>query len=122
MAGLSCAAMNAPMPGPSLIEIGPRRLAERLAGEDPPHLIDVRERFEWRIAHIVGADNLPLSEIHAWWRRLDPEAELVVHCHHGIRSAAVCRALTVEGFRRVVNLRGGIEAWRQEVEPDMPAY
>lgn len=108
--------------GLPLIEIEPSRLAERLVGDNPPHLIDVREVFEWRIARIEGADNLPLSEILGWWRELDRDAELVVHCHHGVRSAAVCRALTVEGFRRVVNLRGGIEAWRQEVEPDMSGY
>lgn len=103
-------------------EISPEALAQRLAAGRPTRILDVRERFEWDIAHIEGAELKPLSEISEWWRELDPEEELVVHCHHGVRSVAVCRALAAEGFQRMVNLTGGIEAWRLTVDPEMPGY
>ena len=103
-------------------EIRPDALAERLASGRPPRILDVRERYEWDIAHIEGAELMPLSEIADWWRPLDRGEELVVHCHHGMRSLAVCRALAAEGFQRMVNLSGGIEAWRLEVDRDMPGY
>ncbi len=105
-----------------LTEIEPRRLQERLAGDRPPRVIDIREPHEWSIARIEGAETRAMSTIDSWWQALDPAEEVVFVCHHGVRSAAVCRALENVGFKAVVNLRGGIEAWRSEVDPTMRGY
>lgn len=87
-------------------------------------LLDVREPDEWEIARIEGARLLPLGELEGrvaelgdWRERL-----VVVHCHHGGRSARACQILQQHGFTRVENLRGGIEAWSQAVDPSVPRY
>lgn len=103
-------------------EITPAELARRIAAGEAPRIIDVRERFEWNIARIEGAELLPLSEIGTWWQALDPSEELVIHCHHGQRSSSVCRALAAEGFIALYDLVGGIEAWRLDVDPTLRAY
>lgn len=103
-------------------EIAPTELARLLEAGEAPRVIDVRERHEWAIARIEGAELRPLSEIATWWRELDPDAPVVFVCHHGRRSSAVCRALVAEGFTAVHDLVGGVEAWRLEVDPTMPAY
>jgi rhodanese-related sulfurtransferase len=100
----------------------PNELAARIEEDNAPRMIDIREEYEWRICRIEGAELLPLSDIQAWWRELDPNEELVIYCHRGNRSAALCRALAVEGFQRLVNLEGGLEAWADDVDPTMPRY
>jgi len=105
-------------------QLAPPELAARLRAPGGPgfRLVDVREAHEWEIARIEGAQHLPLSEVRTWWRSLDPDVETVFCCHHGRRSSALCRALAAEGFTRLGNLTGGIEAWRSTVDPTMPAY
>jgi rhodanese-related sulfurtransferase len=103
-------------------EIDPPTLAARIKAGTAPRIIDVREPYEWQIAHLATAELKPLSEIRQWWRELDPREELVFHCHHGQRSLAVCQALAAEGFTQVVNLSGGIHAWSLEVDPSLPQY
>ena len=100
----------------------PTELARRLTAGEAPRVIDIREPYEWAIARIEGAELMPLSQVAAWWRTLDPDEALVVVCHHGRRSSALCRALAAEGFTGLIDLQGGIEAWRQAVDPAMPAY
>jgi rhodanese-related sulfurtransferase len=103
-------------------EISPRELAEKLAAESPPHIIDVREPHEFRYCRIAGADLKPLGEIYTWARDLDPEAEIVLQCHTGVRSAQATAYLRSLGFKRVFNLRGGIDAWSAQVDPTVPRY
>jgi sulfur-carrier protein adenylyltransferase/sulfurtransferase len=97
--------------------------SRRVAGEDLL-LVDVREPAEWETAHIEGARLIPLGELEehleelADWR----ERPVVVHCHHGGRSAKACARLAEAGFARVENLTGGIEAWSLTVDPDVPRY
>ena len=105
-----------------LPEITVKNLAEKLKGPNPPVLIDVREPHEHRFCRIEGAQLMPLGEIEAWAERLDPEAEIVLQCHTGVRSAHATLYLKQLGFKRVANLRGGIEAWSTEVDPDVPRY
>jgi adenylyltransferase/sulfurtransferase len=98
--------------------------ARRAAGEDLL-LLDVREPDEWETAHIEGATLLPLGRLAAGLPALAEEwrdRPVVVHCHHGGRSAKACGALVDAGFRRVENLSGGIEAWSLTVDPDVPRY
>lgn len=102
--------------------ISPAELKERMERADPFQLIDVREEEEYEIARIEGARLLPLSRFPEWAGTLDPEAEIVFMCHHGIRSAQVCSYLAREGFTRLYNLAGGIDAWSWEVDRGVPRY
>jgi rhodanese-related sulfurtransferase len=97
-------------------------LAVQIAAGTQPRIIDIREPYEWRICHLVGAEHLPLSDIQTWWPGLDRDESIVFYCHHGRRSAAVCSALAAEGFRHLYNLEGGIDAWSSVVDPGLPRY
>jgi rhodanese-related sulfurtransferase len=84
----------------------------------------VREPHEWEAARIEGARLFPLGgfegrleELAAWRER-----PIVVHCHHGGRSRRACELLLARGFSRVENLRGGIDAWSQEIDSSVPRY
>lgn len=96
---------------------------------DPPanlQLIDVREPRELEMAHLEGFENLPLSEYGDWsgqiCDRFNPEAETVVMCHHGMRSAQMCQWLASQGFTNVKNLTGGIDAYAALIDPSIPRY
>lgn len=103
-------------------EIGPRDLrAER---ERNPNLVllDVREPFEWDIAHLDGARLIPLGALAARLRELDGHADIVAYCHHGMRSLQAVDILRAAGFSKVRSLNGGIDSWSREVEPNLPRY
>ena len=85
-------------------------------------LLDVREPFEWEIAHIEGAKLIPLGELPARLRELDGHAEIVTYCHHGSRARRATELLRAAGFSKVRTLSGGIDAWSAEVEPSIPRY
>ncbi len=87
-----------------------------------PVLLDVREAWEYERCHIEGARLLPMSTIQNRLDELDPEQEMVVICHHGVRSFHVARFLEHNGFTRVINLAGGMDAWAREVDSTMPTY
>ena len=103
-------------------EITPAVLAARLAGAAPPSVVDVREPYEWAIAHIPQARLVPLDSLPQAAPSLDRAAELVVYCHHGTRSAAAAAWLRDHGFTRVRNLVGGIDRWSVEVDPSLRRY
>jgi rhodanese-related sulfurtransferase len=86
--------------------------------------LDVREPDEYEKARIEGARLLPLGELEARLGELaGSEAKrVVVHCHHGGRSAKACRLLQQRGWSDVRNLAGGIEAWSLTVDPSVPRY
>ena len=88
----------------------------------PPFLLDVREKWEFEICSIENSQLIPMGQIPAKLELLDPEQEIVVICHHGIRSANVCRYLEHEGFDQMINLSGGVDAWAQDVDINMPVY
>ena len=102
--------------------ISPKSLAKSLQSDDPPVLIDCRETVEWNHCRIDGARHVPMSEIRARVGQLDPTAKIVVYCHHGVRSQAVAQFLVRQGFARVANLDGGIDAWSLQVDPGTPRY
>jgi len=106
-------------PPPAVPEISVRELAESL---DRVALLDVREPHEVEIAHIPGAMLIPLGQLASRVGELDRDADLVVHCRSGVRSAQAVRFLQEAGFRRVRNLTGGILAWSDEVDPTVPKY
>ncbi|WP_019502748.1 rhodanese-like domain-containing protein [Pseudanabaena sp. PCC 6802] len=89
-------------------------------------LIDVREPEELAIASLEGFRNLPLSQYPEWSGQistiLDPHAETLVLCHHGMRSAQMCEWLISQGFTNVKNISGGIDAYSLAVDPSVPQY
>jgi sulfur-carrier protein adenylyltransferase/sulfurtransferase len=85
-------------------------------------LIDVREPHEWEIAHIEGARLIPLGQLPERLGELDGHAEIVTHCHHGVRSMKALAVLKGAGFARVRSLTGGIDAWADRIEVGMPRY
>ncbi len=87
-------------------------------------LLDVREPDEYATAKISGSILLPLGEISAKVESVLPDksAAIVVHCHHGMRSARAVEYLRQIGYRHVQNLTGGIDAWSAEIDPSVPVY
>lgn len=103
--------------------ITPEELQEKLQNEvDTPVLIDVREDWEYQTCHIEGSRLLPMSQVAAAMGSLDKDAETVVICHHGMRSQQVAQYLSSQGFSRIYNLEGGIDAWAKKVDPEMEQY
>ncbi|OQW91503.1 MAG: sulfurtransferase [Beggiatoa sp. IS2] len=88
----------------------------------PPLLLDVREPWEFQICRIEGSQLLPMRQIPLSLSTLDSEQEIVLICHHGIRSRQVGLFLEGMGFTDVINLSGGVAAWSQEVDKTMPTY
>lgn len=106
----------------SITEIEPSQLAERLARGEQLEIIDVREPYEWQIAHIPGARLVPLDRIPAEIPRLDKRRTFVLYCKVGARSAYAARQLAEAGVADVRNLSGGILRWIDDVDPSLPRY
>jgi rhodanese-related sulfurtransferase len=83
----------------------------------------VREPSEHRVARIEGAELKPLGQIAQWAQELnDKGEEIVLHCHHGMRSDRACQYLAGQGFTNIKNLIGGIDEWSAKVDPSVPRY
>jgi rhodanese-related sulfurtransferase len=87
-----------------------------------PLLLDVREPWEFEICHIEGSTNLPMGQIPQGFEDLPDSSEIVVICHHGVRSQQVIRFLQGQMTASLINLDGGVDAWAREVDRDMPLY
>jgi len=86
-------------------------------------LLDVREPWEWDKARLEGAKHIPMGDIPSRvHQELDPDAHIVVVCHHGIRSLMVTNWLRQQGFEEVQSMRGGIDGWARTVDPKVPLY
>jgi len=85
-------------------------------------ILDVREPFEYEIAHIEGAKLIPLGELSERLGELEREREILAHCKSGTRSAQAVELLRRSGFGNVYNVAGGIDAWADEIDPAMPKY
>jgi rhodanese-related sulfurtransferase len=104
------------------IEILPRDVKARMDRGEHFLFIDVREPWEHQTAHIEGAKLIPLGQIRASFGELDVDGDVVLFCHHGMRSldaAAWLRSQGVEGAR---SMTGGIERWAVEIDPKVPHY
>jgi len=102
-------------------EITPRELKARFDRGDDLFILDVREPHEYRICNLKG-HLIPLRELPRRVHELDSSHEIVAHCRSGKRSAQAIDFLRKAGFRKVVNLRGGILSWSTEVDPTVPRY
>jgi rhodanese-related sulfurtransferase len=92
------------------------------ASRVPPHVVDVREPWEFDRAHLDDTTLIPMREIPGRIAELPADTDLVLMCHHGSRSAQVAAWLSRNGFARVHNLAGGIDAWSRLVDPAVPRY
>ena len=104
-------------------EITATELKQRLDGGDQLQIVDVREPDEYAIARLPGSKHIPLGQVVGRMSEIDPDVETVVHCKMGGRSAKAIEALKRAGFTgRLTNLKGGITAWSNEVDPSVPKY
>jgi sulfur-carrier protein adenylyltransferase/sulfurtransferase len=97
-------------------------LKSKVDRKDKFVLVDVREPFEYEISRIPGSKLIPLGELPARLSELDSADEIVLHCKVGGRSAKALKILQEAGFRKLSNLKGGITAWSDEVDPSTPKY
>lgn len=109
-------------PEASVPEITPVELKQLMDSGRAPVLIDVREPHEFQICRIPGSTLIPLGDVPARMNELDSADDIVVHCRSGARSAKAVGLLMKSGFRKIKNLKGGILAWSDEVDPSVPKY
>lgn len=100
----------------------PEEVSEKIKNGENFKFIDVREPLEYELARVEEAELLPMSQAGEWIGTLKPEDEIVVMCHHGVRSANVCAYLARNGFENVSNLDGGIDFWSMTVDRKVPRY
>ena len=112
---------EAPAPDLKVPEMTPRELKTRLDRGDDLYILDVREPHEYQICNIKG-HLLPLGELPRRVHELDSSREIVAQCRSGKRSAEAVDFLRKAGFRKIHNLKGGILAWSDEVDPSVPKY
>jgi adenylyltransferase/sulfurtransferase len=104
-------------------EINATELKQRLDSGDDIQIIDVREQNEYDIARIPGTKLIPLGQVVSRMGEIEEGRETVVHCKGGVRSAKAIEALTGAGFKgKLINLKGGITAWSNDVDPTVPKY
>ena len=104
-------------------EITPAELKQRLDNGDDLQIVDVREDNEVAIGRIPNSIHIPLGQILGRMDEIDPNRETVVHCKMGGRSARAIEALQRSGYEgKLMNLKGGILRWSDEVDPSVPKY
>ena len=104
-------------------QLSPQQVFELIEqSETKPVLLDVREDFENEICAIDGSINIPLHKIPEAVEELDPEQEYVLICHHGMRSQRAGVIMSSQGFEKLINLVGGIDAWACNIAPEMNRY
>jgi rhodanese-related sulfurtransferase len=104
------------------MEISAPELKARIDGHRAPTLLDVRQDWETKLCRLPNAVHIPIEELELRTEELNPEDEIVVYCHQGVRSAAVAQYLRQLGFKSVHNLSGGLDAWARTVDPAMRRY
>ena len=115
--------LNAPTEMQVLEEITATELNDLIKNNPEVQIIDVREPHEYEIANIPNTKLIPLSQITARAKEIDSSRTAIVHCKGGVRSAKAIGELKTNGFQgRLVNLKGGITAWSDEVDPTVPKY
>ena len=87
-----------------------------------PLLLDVREGWEVETCAMDEYKHIPMGMVPLRLDELDPKQEIVVMCHHGVRSYQICRVLEAKGYEKIFNLQGGINAWADVIDPEMVTY
>lgn len=105
------------------LEINVSQLQDELLSPQAALLLDVREKWEYDLAHIEGFTLIPMNEIPARaHQELDEEQRILVLCHHGARSLSVAAWLRQQGFEKAQSVAGGIDAWSRTIDPAIPRY
>jgi adenylyltransferase/sulfurtransferase len=106
------------------LEIDCRTVKSRLDAGDPLVLLDCREPNEHEIVRLASARLIPMSQLQERVGELNElrGAQIVVYCHHGVRSGRVASWLRAQGFERVQSLAGGIDRWSEEIDRALPRY
>ena len=89
---------------------------------DKPTIVDVREDWEYALCHVDGSIHMPLSTLASEYMNLPTDKPIVVMCHHGGRSAKAVVFLQQQEIAGAINLKGGIHAWAQRIDPSMKTY
>ena len=103
------------------LEYTVQEVNELLNSDQPPVLLDAREQQEWDYVHLEGARLLTqevVDEMASW----PPETHIVCYCHHGVRSLNAVRYLQQQGFTNIRSMKGGINDWSQQIDPNLPQY
>lgn len=103
-------------------EISPQELKRLLDAGVDATVLDVREPWEYAIAHVTGSINIPLGEVPARLDELDRAQPVIVMCKSGGRSRRAADFLSTHGFGQVSNLTGGIDAWSRDIDTSLPTY
>jgi rhodanese-related sulfurtransferase len=104
-------------------EITAEETQAKLKSGETITLLDVREPWEYDVAHIEGSKHIPMGDIPARANNeLDPEQHIIVVCHHGVRSMNVTAWLRQQGFEMAQSMRGGIDHWSRAIDPKVPMY
>lgn len=98
------------------------QLRDMIQEQDPPLILDVREVWENELCSLPNSKLIPLALLPTRVAELAKEQVIVVHCHHGGRSARAVAFLLQQGFTRVFNLRGGVHAWSLKIDSNMKTY
>ncbi|MCA2965431.1 MAG: molybdopterin-synthase adenylyltransferase MoeB [Acidobacteriaceae bacterium] len=117
-----CGIPKQPEPPPMSAEISPKEVKALIDAKENFVLIDVREPHEFQIGRIPTSTLIPLGDLPKKVAELDPNANYVLHCKMGGRSAKGCDVLRQAGFKNVRNMTGGISAWSDQVDPSVPKY
>jgi rhodanese-related sulfurtransferase len=107
------------------LEISPALASQKLASETKPVLLDVREPQEYALAHIQGSLLIPMNSVPGELQKLEAladDAEILVLCHHGVRSLQVAAWLQARGIENAISIAGGIDRWSTEIDPSVPRY
>lgn len=107
---------------PSLPEITPQELKQRLDENQAVFLLDVREQSEYDFVHLEGARLVPLNTLPQHLDSIPSDKEIVVYCHHGQRSLYATAYLQQNGYDDVKNLTGGIDRWAVEIDSTLRRY
>jgi rhodanese-related sulfurtransferase len=99
-----------------------QELKARIDARNPPVLLDVRQDWETKLCRLENSIHIPIEEIEFRVDELNPDDEIVVYCHQGVRSAAVANYLRGLGFRSVKNLEGGLDYWARAIDSTMRRY
>lgn len=104
-------------------EITPEEVKAKLDRGEEFALVDVRESWEFETSHIQSAKLMSMGDVPSRaHQELDPDAHIVVICHHGVRSLSVTAWLRQQGFEKAQSMRGGIDAWSRQIDGSVPMY
>ena len=102
--------------------ISPTSLKTKLDAGEKPRLLDVREAWEYDLCSIEDSTNISMSNIEQILNEFKPDDEIIVICHHGMRSFQVANYLEGNDYSNITNLEGGVDAWARTVDTDMAQY